>query len=422
MARSFFTTATWLALVFFGLGLSASAALAQAQSDTAGVAVEQPVAAEAGDGVAPESASSTARLREAIDASRARIRGFETEEKSFFDMLEELDRSAETLKKEVRVAQKRVTEARATVANVSKKRKELEAKQAQTKRVMAKRIVALYKAGDVGPVRILFSSHSLQDLLSVGHVVAALLKMDRELLVRFQDESRRLDHIHEELAAAAEAERAAARVFDTQMAQFEREKSARRAAIAMLRSNRVRERGMLRELEASERALEETLQEMGTAGEGSKKSRLWPFRKTESSLAPDFKSRKGKLMPPVRASVVSSFGKVVDTEFKTATVRHGIEYGAALGDEVHAVASGTVRYAGWFRGYGKMVILDHGEKFFTLYGHLEDVHVKVGDVAMEGVVLATVGETGSLEGPRLYFEVREGGTPRDPLDWLAKAK
>lgn len=407
MPRGLFPTLTWLATVLLGLWLAASAALAQ----------------EAPDGAAaPDSASSAERLRDAIDASRARIRGFETEERSFFDLLEELDRSSETLRAEVRVAQKRVTEARATVANVAKKRKELEAKQAQTKQSMAKRVVALYKAGDVGPVRVLFSSHTLQDLLSVGHVVAALLEMDRELLARFRDESRRLDHIHEELAVAAEAERVAVRAFDAQMAQLEREKAAKRAAIAMLRSDRVRERSMLRELEASQRALEETLQEIGAAAGGAKKSRLWPFRKAEDSPAPDFKSRKGKLASPVQAEIVSHFGKVVDAEFKTATVRRGIEYGAALGDEVRAVATGTVRYAGWFRGYGKLVILDHGENFFTVYGHLEDLRVKVGDTAMEGVVLATVGETGSLEGPRLYFEIREGGAPRDPLDWLAKAQ
>ena len=82
--------------------------------------------------------------------------------------------------------------------------------------------------------------------------------------------------------------------------------------------------------------------------------------------------------------------------------------------------SGEVRYAGWFRGYGKIVILDHGDGYFTVSGHLADIYVEVGDWVNLRDTLGTVGETGSLSGPSLYFEVREGGDPLDPVEWLAK--
>jgi septal ring factor EnvC (AmiA/AmiB activator) len=77
-----------------------------------------------------------------------------------------------------------------------------------------------------------------------------------------------------------------------------------------------------------------------------------------------------------------------------------------------------VRFAGWFRGYGKLVILDHGDEYFTLSGHLADIRVEVGDEVESRGVIGTVGDTGSLSGPRLYFEVRHGREPQDPRKWL----
>ena len=75
------------------------------------------------------------------------------------------------------------------------------------------------------------------------------------------------------------------------------------------------------------------------------------------------------------------------------------------------MAPGRVRFAGWFRGYGKIVILDHGSGYFTVSGQLSRIQVQVGEKVKSGQVVGTVGETGSLEGPGLYFEVRRAGFP-----------
>ena len=95
------------------------------------------------------------------------------------------------------------------------------------------------------------------------------------------------------------------------------------------------------------------------------------------------------------------------------------EFEAEGGESVRAVAPGAVRFAGWFRGYGRLVIVDHGDDYFTVVSHLEDTFVAVGDVVAEGDTLGSVGETGSLTGPSLYFEIRRGSEPLDPADWLA---
>jgi len=77
-----------------------------------------------------------------------------------------------------------------------------------------------------------------------------------------------------------------------------------------------------------------------------------------------------------------------------------------------------VRFADWFRGYGKLVILDHGDDYFSVSGHLAEILVGVGDRVSEGQPIGSVGETGSLSGPSLYFEIRRGAEPLDPAEWL----
>jgi murein DD-endopeptidase MepM/ murein hydrolase activator NlpD len=109
----------------------------------------------------------------------------------------------------------------------------------------------------------------------------------------------------------------------------------------------------------------------------------------------------------------------VDREFGTQTFRRGVDFDAPRGASVRAVAPGTVRFAGRFRGYGNLVILDHGEGWFTVSAHLDRVAVEVGERVDGGTVVGQVGDTGSLRGPVLYFEIRRGAEAVDPAEWLA---
>jgi septal ring factor EnvC (AmiA/AmiB activator) len=95
-----------------------------------------------------------------------------------------------------------------------------------------------------------------------------------------------------------------------------------------------------------------------------------------------------------------------------------VDIEAGEGTEIAAVYAGHAVYTGWFKGYGNLIILDHGHEYYTLYAHVANIHVKEGDDVRQGQRIGTVGDTGSLVGPRLYFEVRYQGKPQDPAEWL----
>ena len=146
-----------------------------------------------------------------------------------------------------------------------------------------------------------------------------------------------------------------------------------------------------------------------------------PGRKLASS-SPPMRGQRGKLLFPVEHGRVEvRFGRTVDPRFGTVTLQRGLDIRAPEGSEVRAVYDGAVVHAGWFSGYGNLVILDHGDGLFSLFAHLATLAHAVGDVVERGDSLGTVGDTGSLKGPYLYFELRDGQKPLDPERWLSRS-
>lgn len=136
-----------------------------------------------------------------------------------------------------------------------------------------------------------------------------------------------------------------------------------------------------------------------------------------------FARRYGTLSRPVLEGIVEvPFGEVVDAKFGTITRHNGLDIRAPRGSAVRAVEKGRVAFAGWFRGYGNLVILDHGDGYHTLYGHLDEIVVERGAEVEAGQRLGGVGDTGSTKGPFLYFELREDGKPIDPLPWFGRSR
>ena len=129
---------------------------------------------------------------------------------------------------------------------------------------------------------------------------------------------------------------------------------------------------------------------------------------------------RGKLEWPVRGQVTGAFGKTRHPEFATEVFRKGIDIEAPIGEEIRSVEKGRVVFAERFSGYGKMVIIDHGERYFSVYAHLSEILTKTGDAVKRGETLGRVGDSDSLAGSRLYFEMRKDGKSIDPLPWFRK--
>ncbi|MBN1885665.1 MAG: M23 family metallopeptidase [Candidatus Krumholzibacteriota bacterium] len=116
--------------------------------------------------------------------------------------------------------------------------------------------------------------------------------------------------------------------------------------------------------------------------------------------------------------ITSRFGLRRDPRYNREEFHYGVDIKARAGEEVLAAAAGTVTFAGRQRGFGKLIIIDHGGRVSTVYGHLSNVAVKMGESVKVGTVIGTVGRTGNATGVHLHFEIRKEGKALDPLDYI----
>lgn len=358
-----------------------------------------------------ERADDLRRLQEGVRERRDRVAEFEEKGRGLLEAINAIDQTVVALGREV-------SESRRLAKGAKQKLKEIESEAGRlavalvaTEAAMSRRAVGLYKAGEAGALRMLFSAGGLREFLSRVYALRLLLVYDSDLLKRHRNQSAELEITKERVIGAEERWKATVAEVTKRRAELRSEREIKRQLIARVHADRARERAALIELETAGRALEETLENLADGRDRSSAA-----AKSEDT---PFQSRRGRLKPPVSGRIAEDFGRQVEARFKTETFNRGVEFSARSGTEVRSVAPGHVRFAGWFSGYGQLVIVDHGDDYFTIFGHLKEIDVEPGSALAGGERIGASGETGSLEGPKLYFEIRHGDQPLDPREWLA---
>jgi septal ring factor EnvC (AmiA/AmiB activator) len=312
-------------------------------------------------------------------------------------------RNAAILQAELEELERKIESTRATVGDVAGRIRAGEA-------AFARRLVALYKASWFGPAPVLASAGSVAELIEIQNALERVLAHDRrahESLLAHQSELTRLqtrlrahhedqrtrlrDHARLTAAARGEAERR-----KLLLARIQAQQETRQAAVADLRQS-------AEELGRKIAAL----------------NRPPPPRPPGGTPAPrDFSTLKGLLIHPVEGKILNLYGPYTLPHLKVPGFRSGVDFAAARGEPVKAVSTGAVLYASWFRGYGNVVIIDHGNHYYTVYAHLEELFKSVENQVQTGEIIATVGDSGAMGTAGLYFEVRHHDKALNPAEWL----
>lgn len=274
------------------------------------------------------------------------------------------------------------------------------------------RLRVQYIEGRYGVVKSLLSAKNYADLQRRFHYLSAVSKREYALVESFREDMKHL--------GAAERQRAQARGemllykqrTDKKLTEIEGLKGEKNLFLARIIDEKESSERAVAELERSASRVDALLKELE---ERRKLAALRPKKGIGGSAPP-----KGVLRWPVDGEVVSFFGRQKHPTFATYIERKGIEIRAHEGSAIRAVMAGTVEYADWLKGYGLVLILDHPSGFFSLYAHASKLLAKVGDQVQEGQVIGEAGDTGMAGESMLYFELREGAEPVDPMVWLAK--
>ncbi|MRR55949.1 MAG: peptidase M23 [Deltaproteobacteria bacterium] len=306
------------------------------------------------------------------------------------------------------------------------------------KRLIQNRLVAVYKAGEVGNIRFLFSSESLPQMLENLRYMKALLGNDRQMVAEYNERIGKLKDLKAGMEQHVRRKESLKQSIEVKKQEIEAEKENKASYLQKIREDKKSYIASLKGLEANSRRLQSIVEKLEAASrqrqrleaanrkrytEKNRRQTVTPDKKGGTSFVPPststgFGSQKGRLSSPAQGRIVGSFGRHKHPEFNSYTVSNGISIAAPIGTEVRSIYPGTIIFSDYFKGYGNMVIVDHGDGFFSLYAHNSKVYKRRGSNVAKNELLASVGDVDSPRGSMLYFEIRYQGRPINPAPWI----
>ena len=354
-------------------------------------------------------------LKRRAEQKRKKARIFAKKEQGILQRLNRADQALAAARRYLRGLDQRQADLEREIARTESELSTARGLLQRRKKALARQLRHSYMYGKARSLEVVFASSSFADLLQRGAFLKRVLRQDKRLVLEveereagIQDKLARLRRRRDEL------ERVRAEKI-REKKQVEQLKAERARSLAKVRNQRRANEQAAKELEAAAARMKRVLAEL-------ERKRREAMRRHSPVLDEldhnDFGKNRGRLPWPVQGKVIAAFGPQVHPKYKTVTRNNGIDIAAALGTPVRSVGDGVVDMVQWLPGYGQTVIVNHGRGFYSIYAHLSSVAVQVGTRVAPGQTLGAVGDTGSLHGACLHFEVRKGGTAEDPTVWL----
>ncbi|OGT99116.1 MAG: peptidase M23 [Geobacteraceae bacterium GWC2_48_7] len=296
----------------------------------------------------------------------------------------------------------------------------------QKKKEIERRLTSLYKAGELGALRMFFSAESFPHMTQNIRYMSSILGNDKIIFTEYSDKIAELNKLKSRLEHEAAKKEAIKGNIALKKREIEQEKSKKAAYLTQVRQDRSSYEVSLKELQANAGRLQAMLNHLEELSRKKLLSRQQPKSGTKNKLHEDlppvpdrgFASQKGRMSLPVAGRIIETYGKHKHPEFNSYTFSKGMSIAAGAGSDIRSIYEGNIIFADYFKGFGNMVIVDHGGGYFSLYAHASKIFKKVGSEVAKNESLATVGDTDSSKGPLLYFEIRHQGKPVDPAGWL----
>ncbi|MCA9772709.1 MAG: peptidoglycan DD-metalloendopeptidase family protein [Myxococcales bacterium] len=351
-----------------------------------------PALAGAGTDGAGRAKARVTELARAIASANARLTG---EVRN----LEAADRRLAKLEEDLAAARTESDRLAAELRDKTRALADLRAAMAARDRALRDRARVLWRLHQGGWLRMLFGAatagRGIDALPRQFAAVTYVLEEDRRWIVGRQALARAHAEATKELEQLKRVNDKHYGRLSAAQDRLESEQAARRQLIARLRGNRG---ALTEELERARADLSRILEHLAKVrAEAGRAQRL-----------------KGYFRRPVPGGVLEAFGR--DASGKYA--RNGVVFQVRAGEPVLAAQDGVVLYSGWFKGYGQMLVIDHGSGLLSVYAHLQRLLRKAGENVLKNDPIAQAGETGSPDGPRLYFEIRRRGKALDPMEWI----
>ena len=266
----------------------------------------------------------------------------------------------------------------------------------------------IYKEGGLFPVRILFSADGITDLLQRVRFMQMVTDYDTRLFQEYEDKLQRLNQEKDSLLQVRSDLILLQNDAENKTREYKNKKEIRRRFLRKLKREKSLGMQMQKELIRASLELDKIIADQE--------------KKISEGERFDILDHKGRLDLPVKGKVLNHFGKKRDKRYDSYIVYNGINIKIPKNSSVRAIYSGKVLYTGFLEGYGNLVILGHGNDIHSVYGHLNKILCHEGQTIRRQQILGNSGDSGSIIGNSLYFELRQNGKAIDPSSWIRMAK
>ena len=344
------------------------------------------------------------KLRQEMFLHEERIDQSGQQELSLLGEMEHLDEKITKQKNKIEDFKTRVREQERVIGAKEKELAAVIQKNQALQQHLTRRLKAFYLMGKTGFINMSFSSKTLPDLLLTNDAFQSLITYDHSIFNAYRESVTAIDRIKR----AHELEKA---VLENFLADADKENR-------LLQQTAEEKNNLLKRVQTQRGLYEQALKEMKKA-ENNLTSTLTrsSSNRTQEQKTRAFSLLKGMLPPPVWGEVTSRFQQESSTP-DDATLTNGITINSPNRTEAYAVYDGEVIFAGTMRGYGKIVIIDHDQQYYSITARFDQLRVKEGDAVRQGQIIGLTGKNATLFGKGLYFEIRHGEVAENPLDWL----
>lgn len=354
------------------------------------------------------------------------LKSAEKEERRILVELEELNRRIGKIEDRLAPIDEEIAVSRKEMARTNRRIEDLEKNVRELRKYLGRRMRALYKIRQGGILQVLLQSESVHDLMSRYRYLTLILHKDE---VALNDYSRR----NEELKAMRMQLKAEqAKLLDLRgdvEKEMEKLRIARHKKTTVLMEVHRKKELYIKLInsreESRQRLIKEVIIEPREKKAATKIEKKKPVKKDEpdkkktSGVYPNFAAHKGKIPRPVPGRIKAGFGKNKGP-FNTVIKKHGMIFQTVSGTSVRAVMGGKVLYTGWLKGYGNIIIIDHGKRYYTLTGGIAGIRHSAGQWVNRGDILGLAPRGGQEDKKDIYFEIRHKGLPLNPAPWLGK--
>ncbi|HEK85246.1 MAG TPA: hypothetical protein ENO29_02675 [Candidatus Aminicenantes bacterium] len=349
------------------------------------------------------------QVNQQITQLKSRLQEEEKKEKSLLSKLEKIRLTKSVIENEIEAISLRRTMIYNQLVDLNQKISATELSLKKEKEAVETTLVTLYKFGRLDFMYFFLKANNLETLLRESKNLTFLARYQGQIIQSYLQTLDRWQQLEQELKQKEAEDEALLKQARENQSRLLAEEQKNQQLLMEIRKNKNVFQQMMAELQESASELQKLL----TRLQNQEIALPYPFI--------PMNERQGKLPWPLNGRIITRYGPEKHPKFNTVIINNGIEI-APVGKEktIKAVHGGRVVFADYFQGYGNLIIIDHGLSYYTLYGHCSSFLVKKGDLVQPGQPIAVVGDSDSIKGECLYFEVRHKARAEDPLKWLKR--